>query len=164
MEWVLIQGLRQFYYSSIISPLLLIWVYPCFGTFLKLLVMVARQLCALVPSLWRCSQSTDREQAFFPLWVKKQASCRVLFKLMHILPTYFQFSVFQCFPFCAGHAGSCADTHNISNELLTFCLGPVDGGSQKIHQTCHSYPWGEPGCLGLRFPLSQKIYWPFLSC
>lgn len=144
-------GIKAVSYSSVILPLLLIWVYPQFGTRLKLLVVVAGQICALVPFLWRCSQSTDSEEGFF-LFEWKNRLHAGLFKLMYLLLTYCQFPDRQCIPCSAGCAGSCAGTHNSSKELLTFCLGPMDGWSQKTHQTCHSHPWGEPGCLGL--PLS----------
>lgn len=80
MELVLIQELRQFHYSTVISPFLLfeficnLGCQSCWWWW----------LCALVPSLWRCSQSMHSGEMFFSHLSekKKQASCKFLFKLM----------------------------------------------------------------------------------
>lgn len=80
-------GIKAVSYSSVILPLLVIWVYPQFGTRLKLLVVVAGQICALVPSLWTCSQSTDSEEGFF-LFEWKNRLHAGLFNLMYLLLTY----------------------------------------------------------------------------
>lgn len=67
----------------------------------KPLVMVAGQMCALVPSPWRCSQTTDNGEGFLISEWKKQASCSFLFKLIYLLPTYSQLPDCQCIP-CLG--------------------------------------------------------------
>lgn len=114
-------------------------------------------------------QSKNRQGGgwvFFSLWVKKHSSCRVPFKLMYLLLTYFQFPDCQCVPCSAGHAGSCAGPHNSSNELLTFCLRHMVGWSQKTHHVGGGLP--EPATslllqnpVGLSHPVrSVLVYLP----
>lgn len=124
-------------FQSNFTPLLT-WVYSKYSSSLQLLVMVSGQMCALVPSLWTCSQSMGSGEVFF------FSECKT--SLMHAsvqinVPfTYFQFPDCQCIPYSASHAGFWASTHDNYKELLTFCLEPMDGLSQKNHQTCHSHP------------------------